>query len=135
MFRSSQESVHLSFQLFQILAASKPEFQEAYYEKYVAENSSPGIEVVQVEVKERPVNSTSAIRYRLDEKAMPYFVINENTGMITTKGEPLDWNVTPVITFPVYAYEDRNPNITAVTFVRVIVSKTIDLLICQKHVW
>ena len=126
-------SVHLSFQLFQIsLADSKTEFQEAYYEKYVAENAESGLEVVQVRVKQRPAKSTSAIRYRLDEKAMTYFTIDEKTGMITTQGKPLDWNVTPVITFPVYAYEDRNPNITAVTFVRVIVSKTIGPLISQK---
>lgn len=94
----------------------------------MAENASPGVEVVQVGVKKRPENSTTSIRYRLDKKAMPYFAIDKNTGMITTDGEPLDWNVIPVITFPVYAYEDRNPNITAVTFVRVIVSKTIDPL-------
>ena len=44
--------------------------------------------------------------------------------MIKTEGEPLDWETTPVITFPVFAYEKRSPNITGQTFVRVIVSIT-----------
>ena len=71
-----------------------------------------------------PENDKVVIRYRLDEKATPYFAINQDTGMITTAGEPLECDINPVITFPVYAYDTRNPNITAQTVVRVKVRKT-----------
>ena len=64
------------------------------------------------------------IRFRLEGEAKKYFAINEKTGMIKTKGEPLDWETTPIITFPVFAYEKQSPNITGKTFVRVIVSRT-----------
>ena len=113
----------------QLLADSKPEFLEPYYETNVTENTGPGHEVVQVGIKERPLKYNSTVRYRLDKKAMPYFAIDEDTGVIMTAGELLNWNVMPVMTFPVYAYEDRFPNITAVTFVRVLVSKTTDLTV------
>ena len=100
---------------------TKPEFLEQYYEKYLPENTGPGIPVVQVKVK-TPEDPKAVILYKLDKKATQYFAIDEDKGRITTAGEPLDWEVNPVITFPVYAYEKRFPNITGQTFVRVVVS-------------
>jgi hypothetical protein len=111
---------------------SKPEFLEPYYEKYLPENAGPGLPVVQVKVR-KPEDPQAVIRYRLDEKATPYFEINEETGMIKTAGDPLDWEITPVITFPVYAYERRSPNITGQTFVRVVVSQTIISLLVDSN--
>ncbi|XP_028409982.1 protocadherin-like protein isoform X2 [Dendronephthya gigantea] len=104
---------------------SKPEFLKSFYEKYLPENAGPGLPVVKVEVK-KPEDPKAVIRFRLDEKALPYFEINDVTGMITTVGEPLDWEVTPIITFPVYAYEIRSPNITGQTFVRVKINDVND---------
>ena len=124
---------------FQVLDRpdSKPEFKEQYYEKYLPENAGPGLRVVQVQVR-TPEDPSAVIRYKLDDLAKPFFAINEETGLITTEGDPLDWEVNPVITFPVYAYEIRSPNITGQTFVRVVVSKTlilllIDLSLSQCH--
>jgi hypothetical protein len=113
---------------------SKPEFPKQYYEKYLPENAAPGLTVVQVAARE-PEDPTAVLRYKLDEKATPYFVINERTGLIKTAGDLLDWEVTPVITFPVYAYEIRSPEITGQTTVRVVVSKTMSLqcLIFAKY--
>ena len=90
------------------------------------ENAGAGLNVVQVEVKP-PEDPKAIIRYKLDEIAEPYFVINERTGLIKTAGDLLDWEITPVITFPVYAYEIRSPNITGQTFVRVVVSYFINI--------
>ena len=94
---------------------------QSFYEKYLPENAAPGLPVVQVEVK-TPEDPEAVIRYKLDAKATPYFEINNETGIITTAGDPLDWEVTPIITFPVYAYERRSPTITGQTVVRVKVS-------------
>lgn len=105
---------------------SKPEFLEPYYEKYLPENADPGLRVAEVKVRTSE-DTTSVIRYKLAELAKPFFSINEETGQITTEGDPLDWEVNPVITFPVYAYEIRSPNITGQTVVRVIVSKKLTL--------
>ena len=113
--------IHLNFQV-QDRPDSKPEFLKQYYEKYLPENAGPGLSVVQVKVVP-PDDSSAVIRFRLADLAKPFFAINEETGLITTEGDPLDWEVNPVITFPVYAYEIKSPEITGQTFVRVIVSK------------
>ena len=101
----------------------KLELKKQYYQKYLPENAGPGLPVVQVEVKE-PEDKSAVIRFRLEGEAKKYFAINESTGMIKTEGEPLDWETTPVITFPVFTYEKQSPNITGKIFVRVIVSIT-----------
>ena len=88
------------------------------------ENAGAGLTVVQVKVK-TPEDPKAVIRFRLDETAQKYFEINEKTGLIKTANGLLDWEKDPVITFPVYAYEVRSPNITGQTFVRVVVSKII----------
>lgn len=119
--------LHL-FLLLQVLDRpdSKPEFLKPYYEKYLPENAASGLTVVMVEVK-KPDDPNAVIRFRLDNKAKSYFKINETSGLITTAGDVLDWEVTPVITFPVYAFDIKRPALTGQTFVRVVVSIFIHL--------
>ena len=90
---------------------------EDYYEKYLPENVGAGVNVVKVEVK-KPEN----IEFALDDVAKQYFSINKADGRITTSGKLLDWETTPVITFPVYAYDKKSPEQKGQTFVRVIVN-------------
>ena len=111
----------------------KPEFKKQYYQKYLPENAGSGLPVVQVEVKE-PEDKSAVIRFRLEGEAKKYFAINKKTGMIKTEGEPLDWETTPVITFPVFAYEKQSPKITGQTFVRVIVSITTFLYFFEANI-
>ena len=93
---------------------TRPEFVEDYYEKYLPENVGPGVNVVQVQVK-KPEN----VEFSLEDIAKQYFTINKLNGLIKTGGELLDWEKTPVLTFPVYAYDTKNPTERGQTFVRV----------------
>lgn len=93
---------------------TRPEFVEDYYEKYLPENVGPGVNVIQVQVK-KPED----VEFSLDDIAKPYFTINKLNGLIKTGGELLDWEKNPVITFPVYAHDKKNPTEKGQTFVRV----------------